>query len=714
MEEKFIQESLDNILEIDPWLADYSGDLELRQHNYLNKKRQLLNGVGSLSEFANGHNYYGFHRTETGWVYREWAPAAGHLFLVGDFNNWQPYSHPLQPIGNGDWVIELDGKDALKHGQKVKVLVQSHGSDHYKIPLYIKHVMQEQYDNGSYGWVGIIWDPEDEYEWKNDYFLQKKVHNPLIYEAHIGIAQEEGRVSNFRQFADLTLPRIAQDGYTAVQLMAIMQHPYYGSFGYHVSNFFAVSSWFGNPDDFKYLVDKAHSLGLGVYMDLVHSHAVKNENEGIAFFDGSQDQFFMPGESGYHNTWDSMCFNYGKNDVIHFLLSSLKYWLEEYHLDGFRFDGVTSMLYWDHGMGTAFTDYKKYFSLNTNTDAVTYLTLASELVHELNPNAVMIAEDMSGMPGLCLPVSCCGLGFDYRLAMGIPDLWIKNMKKDDHEWNIYEMYHELTTHRPNEKRIAYAESHDQALVGDKTLFFWLADAQAYWHMNKGDDNYIVERAIALQKMIRFITLTTGADGYLNFIGNEFGHPEWIDFPRQENGWSFHYARRQWHLADDTSLKYEYLLNFDNAMIDFCKRDNIMGPGGMQVLYLDQPEKIIAYRKNNYIFLYNFHPTDSYEGFQLPIHQDGTYQVVFSSDDPEFGGYGRIDKDYKYVTEKLSQNDYSNGIKIYSPARTVMVLKKVRDTKSKKTSDDDDAVAQMVLAEEKAQRALLLKKMSIEE
>lgn len=709
MNQKFIQTALEKITEIDPWLSDYEGDLELRVKNYINKKKELLQGPKSLSEFANGHNYYGFHRIKDGWIYREWAPAAGHLFLVGDFNNWQPYSHPLQPVGNGDWVIELKGKDALKHGQKVKVLVQAHGTDHYKIPLYIKKVVQEQYENGSYGWVGIIWEAE-EYEWKNDDFKQKKNHNPLIYEAHVGIAQEEGRVSTFRQFADLTLSRIAHDGYNAVQLMAIMQHPYYGSFGYHVSNFFAVSSWFGTPEDLKYLIDKAHSLGLAVYMDLVHSHAVKNENEGIAFFDGSQDQFFIPGEGGYHKAWDSMCFNYGKNDVLHFLLSNLKYWSEEYHFDGFRFDGVTSMLYWDHGLGTDFTDYGKYFSLNTNTDAVTYLTLASELVHELNPNAVMIAEDMSGMPGLCLPIESAGIGFDFRLSMGVPDLWIKNMKKDDHDWNVYEMYHELTTHRPKEKRIAYAESHDQALVGDKTLFFWLADSQIYWHMCKDDDNYIVERAIALHKMIRFITLTSGADGYLNFIGNEFGHPEWIDFPRQENSWSFHYARRQWHLADDKLLKYEYLLNFDNAMIEFCKHGNIMGPGGMQLLYLDQPEKIIAYRINNYIFLYNFHPTDSYEGFRLPIHEDGQYKVVFDTDRPEFGGYDRINHDYIYETEPLSQNDYSNGIKIYSPSRTCLVLKKIG--KTKKTDEESMALVQMLKAEEKARKALSLNRMKI--
>lgn len=706
-----IQEAVARAIDLDPWLADYEDDLILRQKNYLTKKKEIQNTVSSLSEFANGHHYYGFHRVEDGWVYREWAPAAAHLFLVGDFNDWQPYTHPLRAMGNGDWEICLKGKDALKHGQRIKVLLQYQNQDHYKIPLYIKRVIQEVREDGSIDWLGQIWDPEEDYEWKTPHFKLSRHVPPFIYEAHIGIAQEEGKVSSFREFADLTLPRIKKSGYNVIQLMAIMQHPYYGSFGYHVSNFFAVSSWFGTPEDLKYLIDKAHSMGMGVLMDLVHSHAVKNQAEGLAFFDGSQEQFFVPGPRGFHETWDSMCFNYGKMDVIHFLLSNLKFWMEEYHFDGFRFDGITSMLYWDHGMGTAFTDYSKYFSLNTNTDAVTYLTLASDLIHTLSSNALLVAEDMSGMPGLCLPIDRCGIGFDYRLSMGVPDLWIKNMKKDDHDWSVNDIYYEVTTHRPMEKRINYAESHDQALVGDKTLFFWLTDQEAYWHMSKDDDNYIIDRAIALHKMIRFITLTTGADGYLNFIGNEFGHPEWIDFPRLENGWSYHYARRQWHLADDDLLKYSYLLEFDRAMIRFAKKTGIMGPKNVQLLWMDEHRKIVAYRNNAYIFLFNFHPTDSVENFVLPIYQEGGYRVVFSSDRKEFGGFGRIDEDYIYQTKTMEMADFDQGIQIYSPARTVLVLKKVANSEGDEVdAEARDAIDQMVAAEAKAQQALVIQQM----
>lgn len=711
------EEAMEKILHLDPWLNTYRNDLKLRMDNLETKQHLLLGEDGSLREFANGHHYYGFHRTETGWVYREWAPAAHLLFLVGDFNQWQRYTHPLHRNENGDWEIRLEGHDALKHGQRIKVMVQYDYEDHFKIPLYCRRVEQEVHADGSVDWMGIVWAPEEEYAWEDQDFKPAK-GAPLIYEAHVGIAQEEGVISSFRQFVEFTLPKIKRAGYTAVQLMAIMQHPYYGSFGYHVSNFFAVSSWFGTPDDFKYLVDSAHQLGLSVYMDLVHSHAVKNTVEGINQFDGTQEQFFLSGNAGFHSAWDSMCFDYGKPEVLHFLLSNLKYWMEEYHLDGFRFDGITSMLFYDHGLGTAFDTYDKYFSLNTNIDAVSYLTLATELVHEINRDAVLIAEDMSGMPGLCLPPESCGIGFDYRLSLGIPDLWVKLMQTNDYDWSMHKIYYELTTRRPKEKKIAYTESHDQALVGDKTLFFWLADEQAYWHMRKDDDNFIIDRAIALHKMMRFITLTTGQDGYLNFMGNEFGHPEWIDFPREGNDWSFHYARRQWHLMLDEELKYDYLSTFDRDMLRFAKKEKVFSSQGLQYIRIYEDRKVIVYRKNNLLFVYNFHPQNSYESLRFPTNEEGTYRVVFTSDRKDYGGYDRIAENVLYHTAPMDDIDWDQGLTLYLPSRTLVVLKKLPPEEEHIVDLDVDeqeslpvdekeqqAIDQMRRAEKMAQQAL---------
>lgn len=705
MRTKKVNQAVNNIIEIDPWLEDYRSDLELRMNNYFDKEAELLVDNSSLTEFANGHHYFGFHRTDEGWVYREWAPAAHQLYLVGDFNQWQAHSHPLARLTNGVWEIRLPGRDSLKHLQRIKVIVYFEGEDHYKLPLYIKHVVQEHDNFGNIDWMGIIWAPEEDFRWTDQGFHQKKTKAPFIYEAHVGLATEEAEISSYREFADHILPRIKDNGYNTLQLMAIMQHPYYGSFGYHVSSFFAPSSWFGNPDDLKYLVNKAHSMGIRVLMDLVHSHAVKNTIEGINRFDGTQSQFFYEGMRGFHDQWDSMCFNYSKNEVIHFLLSNIKYWMEEYHFDGFRFDGVTSMLYWDHGLGKSFDSYKKYFSMNTNTDALCYLMLATKLAHSINKNAILVAEDMSGMPGLCLPIENGGIGFDYRLAMGIPDMWIKKMKTNDFDWNMFDLYYELTTKRPQEKKINYAESHDQSIVGDKTLFFWMADSEIYWHMNKDDDNYIIARALALHKMIRLITISTGGAGYLNFIGNEFGHPEWVDFPRQENDWSYHYCRRQWSLVDNPELKYQYLNLFDRDMLALMKEDQLMGPAGLQYLWIDQNRKIIAYRMNNYVLLFNFHPTDSYEQLQFPVHQDGLYQVIFSTDREKYGGYDRIDENYRYPTKTLNNSDFDYGLVIYIPSRTGLVLKKLSPADQPDRKKEQEACDLLFEAEQKARQAL---------
>lgn len=660
------------ILEIDPWLAPYEKDLRLRMDRYARVKSALLGSHPNLNAFANGHLYYGFHRSETGWHYREWAPDAEALHLIGDFNGWNGESHPLQRHPDGSWEIFLPGREALPHLSRVKVRVRSHGRTLDRIPLYIRKTVQ---DPASHDFSGQIWMPDIPFSWTDAGFRNDASKPLCIYEAHVGMAQEKEAIGTFREFADITLPRIQASGYNTVQLMAIMEHPYYASFGYHVSNFFAVSSWFGNPDDLKYLIDTAHRLGISVLMDIVHSHAVKNLAEGINEFDGTVHQFFHRGAKGNHSAWDSKLFNYDKHEVMHFLLSNIKYWLDEYHFDGFRFDGVTSMCYHDHGLGTAFDNYGKYFSLNTDVEALTYLQLANELIKEVRPDAVSIAEDMSGMPGMCLPVAEGGIGFDYRLAMGMPDFWIRILKAPDEQWNMHQLWHELTTHRPQEKRIGYVESHDQALVGDKTLIFRLADKDMYWDMAKDRQNLVITRAVELHKLIRFVTLTLGCDGYLNFMGNEFGHPEWIDFPREGNGWSFKHCRRQWSLADNPFLRYEHLYRFDREMLAFSESAGLLGDPA-QPLWIDEGRKILAFRKNGLIFLFNFHPTESFTDFPLPTHEDGDYQVIFDSDRASYGGQERISHSYVYTAAPLPEAPGTTGIHIYSPSRTVLVLKKV--------------------------------------
>lgn len=662
------------ILTLDPLLKPYAADVALRMERNAAVRKQLLGDSAALSAFANGYLYYGFHRTQAGWVFREWAPGADAIHLIGDFNDWNRASHPLRRLDGGVWEIELSGADALKHGQHVKLQITRGGRSFDRIPAYIRYTVQ---DPLTHQLTGVIWAPERPFQWTDGGYGRKKISPLMIYEAHIGMAQEREGIGTYREFADFNLERIKSLGYNAVQLMAVMEHPYYASFGYQVSNFFAASHWYGEPDDLKALVDKAHSLGMYVLLDVVHSHACANVGEGLNLFDGTEDQYFLPGERGNHPAWGSKLFNYAKHEVIHFLLSNLKFWQEEYHFDGFRFDGVTSMIYQNHGLGENFTDYSQYFGLNTNVDALTYLQLANELIHEVNPFAVTIAEDMSGMPGMALPIRSGGIGFDYRLSMGIPDFWIRLLKDvPDRQWDMGRLWYELTTRRPQEKNVGYCESHDQALVGDKTLIFRMADAEMYTGMDKAYHSLAIDRAIALHKMIRFITLALGSEAYLNFMGNEFGHPEWIDFPREGNGWSHHYARRQWSLAENGYLKYEWLERFDREMLKFARKYRVMTKPAAANLWMDEKNKLLAFAKGDLIYLFNFSPDASPTDFFVPAHitGEGQYRAVFTTDRIEFGGQDRVSERYVYTAKPVP--DKGVGFTVYLPSRTAIVFRRV--------------------------------------
>ena len=658
------------IVDNDNWLTPVATEVEKRFERYQNRLKTIENQFGSLGNFASAYQFFGFHydRIRRGWWYREWAPAAHYLSLYGDFNGWDKYSHPLENVGNGIWEIFLpdsEYKDRLVHGSLLKVLVQSSIGEQERIPVYITRVVQ---DENTKDFSAQFWNPEQPYTFENQ-TLTLKDEPLLIYESHVGMAQEKEEVGSYNEFIANVLPRIKADGYNAVQLMAIAEHPYYGSFGYHVSNFFAASSRFGTPEELKKLVDTAHGMGLLVIMDLVHSHTVKNVREGINLFDGTEYQYLKSGQEGIHPQWDSKLFNYGKTETLQLLLSNVKYWLEEYHFDGYRFDGVTSMLYKDHGIGTTFDDPWKYFGDNVDNDAVTYLQLANKLIHDIDNQNVTIAEDVSGMPGICAKIEDGGIGFDYRLGMGLPDFWIKVLKdQTDEQWNMHEFFFTMTNRLSDVKTIAYAESHDQALVGDKTLAFRLMDKEMYTSMAKDQQNLIIDRGIALHKMIRFFTICLGGDAWLNFMGNEFGHPEWIDFPRYDNGWSYKYAKRQWSLADADYLKYHWLGDFDKAMLDFVKKTKVMQSAPAWLLEADEDNKTIVFERNNMIFVFNW-GQKSLPDYKVKVKSTGDYEIVFSSDEKRFGGFENIDKNAVFPSEK---NGDDITMKIYNVARTCTV------------------------------------------
>lgn len=652
----------------DSWLKPYTRAIQERLRLYDWRLKEIRKQFGSLDKVSNQAKELGIHKDErTGeWIYREWAPSARGLWIIGDFNNWDRQSHPLLPRENGIWEIILP-PDTLSHGQKMKVhVLGSDGSRLDRIPAFASRVVQ---DPESLDFASEVWQPEEKYQWEHE-FDPSKIRTPFIYETHVGMAGEEPRVHTYREFADEVLPWISQCHYNVIQLMAVQEHPYYGSFGYHVSSFFAPSSRFGTPDDLKYLIDKAHGLGIAVLLDVVHSHGVKNIAEGLNNFDGSGGQYFHSGSTGDHPDWDSKLFDYGRRNVLAFLLSNLRWWLEEFKFDGFRFDGVTSMLYFHHGKAP-FGGYDSYFGEEVDLDAVTYLQLANTLIQDIKPGAFSIGEDMSGMPGLCRPVDEGGLGFTHRLTMGIPDYWIKLLKeKKDEDWNMGEMWHVLTNRRHGEAHVAYVESHDQALVGDKTLAFQLMDSEMYWSMAKDKQSLIIDRGMALHKMIRLIAMAAGGEGWLNFMGNEFGHPEWIDFPREGNNWSYQHTRRQWSLVKDANLRYEYLAEFDNALVEWFQRTDLMLDGYARLVHLDEMNKVLAFERGHRIFVFNWSAEKAIMGYRFPAPVFGNWRIILDTDEARFGGYARLDHTVNYVADKDNQE-----LSLYLVPRTGMILER---------------------------------------
>ena len=662
------------LLRGNPYLTPYENVLRQRLEKIDHRKTELTGEHLSLADFASGHEFFGMHHQPPGRIFREWAPHAEHIFLVGDFSGWEVRpEYALERISpGGDWEIRLP-EHLLGHGTLYRLHIQWPGGSGDRIPAWTRRVVQDP-DTGIF--TAQVWDPPQPYTWQHPAF-RAPATPPLIYEVHVGMAQEAEAVGSYHEFTENVLPRIVESGYNTIQLMAVQEHPYYGSFGYQVSSFFAPSSRFGPPEDLKQLIDTAHEAGLRVIMDIIHSHAVNNEAEGLSRFDGTRYQYFHRGDRGRHDAWDSRCFDYGKYQVLHFLLSNCRYWLDEFHFDGFRFDGVTSMLYLHHGLGKAFTSYDDYYDASVDEDALVYLALANRMIHQLRPDAMSIAEDVSGMPGLALAPEDGGVGFDYRFAMGVPDYWIKLTKDtQDEDWPMGHLWYELTNRRSEERTISYAESHDQALVGDQTLIFRLVGADLYEHMRRSDTHFQVERGLALHKIIRLITLATAANGYLNFMGNEFGHPEWIDFPRPGNNWSYTYARRQWSLADRPDLKYGYLGAFDRDMLALANRFRLLEHPDIQLLYEHDRDNIIIFQRAGLVFMFNFHPTESFPDYRFSV-MPGTYRNIFHSDAGIYGGHRRLHRG-QHHTSLPDPDSHTHQLSVYLPSRTGQVLEKIKE------------------------------------
>ena len=675
------------LIEKDSWLWPVADVVERRHKAYCDTRNRIEKEWGGLYDFASAHLYFGLHyqKDSDTWVFREWLPHARHVFLCGDFNAWDQTSHALQPLQGGVWQIEIPASSVpdLRHLSRYKIYVQDgNGQWKMRLPAYTFYAVQ---DEQSKDFSAVVWHPEPAFRWEDS---SEEIRpqadfsrtTPLIYEAHIGMAQEKEAVGTYAEFTQNVLPRIKEAGYNVVQLMGIAEHPYYGSFGYHVSNFFAPSSRFGTPDDLKNLIKTAHAMGLFVVMDVVHAHFVENVNEGLNQIDGSDDLYSYGGSAGTHPYWGSRMFNFGRDEVKRFLLSNLRYWLEEFHFDGFRFDGVTAMIYYHRGYMEHFGTYQNYFGSEVDENALVYLSLANDLIHGMRPGTgPSIAEEVSGMPGMTAATQEGGYGFDYRLSMGIPDYWIKIIKeRKDEEWVMSELWNTLTDRICSVPQIAYSESHDQALVGDQTLAFRLMGAEMYTQMSVDSHSPEIDRGMALLKMIRLLSLFAGAEGggYLNFMGNEFGHPEWIDFPRPGNGQSYRYARRQWSLADNGLLRYQFLARFDKAMLELASSLNLRRCAPANLLLIDEAGKTLVFGVNGtHLFVFNWHVKNSVPDYKIPVETPGRYRLALCSDSARFGGFSRVDESGFFFSQPVGS---SHQLSIYNVNRTALVFALAED------------------------------------
>lgn len=670
---------LEKLFEIDPLLRDHENEIRKRYDSFEKQKSYIDEMEGGIDQFSRAYETHGMHFNEDNSVYcKEWAPGAHQLYLYGDFNNWNSRSHPFTKIDHGKWELTVaadkDGSCPIEHGTKVKILIEKQdGGTVDRLSPWATYVRQPGPGQG-FAYDQIVWNPVWKYAFKHEW--PSKPTSLRIYECHVGIASAEAKICSYAEFTANVMPRIVKLGYNAIQLMAVMEHVYYASFGYHVTNFFAVSSRFGNPEELKELIDVAHSHGLLVLLDLVHSHASKNVLDGLNQFDSTDTCFFLDGARGEHALWDSRMFNYSLVEVKRFLLSNLRWYVHEYRIDGFRFDAVTAIMYHSRGLGHNFSgDYNEYFGPNADVDAIVYLMLANDMLRTLHPHTVTVAEDASGMPALCRPVSEGGIGFDYRLALAIPNKWIELMKEpSDENWSMADIVRTMTNRRRMEKTISYVESHDESLVGGKSIAFWLMDKEMYTNMSvSSETTLVIDRGMALHKIMRLLTHSLGGEGYLNFIGNEFGHPEWLDFPRDANNHSHNYARRQWHLVDDQNLRYKYLNAFDTAMNEAEQRYGWLHKNPATCIRTNEANKIISFERAGLIFVFNFHCNTSFARYQIGTRAAGRYRIVFDSDQPEFGGYGRLDRNTDHHTFNQEYDGCPHSLIVYAPCRCALIL-----------------------------------------
>lgn len=561
----------------------------------------------------------------------------------------------------------------IPHGSKYRVYFNTPDGPLERVPAWATYVLPDADGRQA---CAVHWDPPSEsaYKWKNKHPTAPK--SLLIYECHVGISGSEPRLSSFSEFTKKVLPHIKDLGYNAIQLFGIVEHKDYFTAGYRVTNMYAVSSRYGTPEDFKHLVDEAHGIGLLVFLDVVHSYSAADEMVGLSLFDGTNDCYFHTGKRGHHKFWGTRMFKYADVDVLQYLLSNLNWWVEEYRIDGFQFHSLSSMMYTHNGFATFTGELEEYCNQYVDRDALMYLILANDILHALHPNIITIAEDATYYPGLCEATSQGGLGFDYYVNLSASEMWLSFLEKvPDNEWSMSKIVTTLMGNRQyTNKMLLYAENHSQSISGGRSfaeiLFGGKEDRPA-----ESTDSLL--RGCSLHKLIRLITFSIGGCAYLNFMGNEFGHPKGVEFPTASNNNSFELANRRWELLNNDGIHHALFL-FDKDMMKLEQNERVLSRGLPNVHHVKDDTMVISYTRGPVLFIFNFHPTNSYEKYIVGVEEAGEYQVIMNTDEKNYGGQGMINGD-QYVQKTIRKrcDGLQNCLQVPLPSRTAQVYKLTR-------------------------------------
>ncbi|KAG8075748.1 hypothetical protein GUJ93_ZPchr0006g43795 [Zizania palustris] len=589
------------------------------------------------------------------------------------FEKFQGKSPPL-----AYWVEMRKGRKAwmekyipaISHKDKYRLYFNTPDGALERIPAWATYVLPDVRGKQSYA---VHWEPppEEIYKWR---FERPKVKGSLrIYECHVGISGSEQKISSFQEFTSNVLPHIKDAGYNAIQLIGIVEHKDYSSVGYKVTNYFAVSSRFGTPEDFKKLVDEAHGLEMVVLLDIVHSYASADELVGLSLFDGSNDCYFHTGKRGHHKYWGTRMFKYDDVDVLHFLFSNLNWWVTEYHIDGFQFHSLSSMLYTHNGFSTFTGAMEEYCNQYVDKDALIYLILANEMLHELHPDIITIAEDATFYPGLCEPTTQGGLGFDYWVNLSIPEMWLWHLENvPGQEWSMNKIMKVLISKNCN--MLSYVENHNQSISGRKSF------AEIILHKEKCSNNSVSDdgifRACSLLKIIKLLTFSTSGGAYLNFIGNEFAHPKRIEFPMSGNDYSFGLANRQWELLEKGVHKH--IFNFDKDLMSLDGKERLILRGSPNIHHCDDTSMFISFTRGPFLFVFNFNPDATSGLYSVGVDEAGEYQLILNTDETKYGGRGEL-KSNQYM-KRTSDNRVGgcrNSLELALPSRSAHVYKLVR-------------------------------------